>query len=160
MKLYNLTRLNYSAPVHFPPQCFLLRKTHMWPTLLHLTLCQTSRPSSLLPCPSNLMTCHLMSRPRQTSPSHRTDPLILHPHRLAAAQRGWASETQSAAATLSTRKRMKMTMRRSCKRIMSLMKRRRRREEEEDCCIYRKASRRRWICWVRKRFQICIKHFL
>ena len=142
------------------PQCFLLRKTPMWTTSshqTHLPFRPTIPPSYHLLCPLSLVTWCPGSHPCQTSPHQRRDPLILCRRCLAVARRGSALENQSAAATLLKRMMMKMRMRmrRSSKRARKMSKRWRMRWRgaSEAGCIYRKASHRRWICWVRKGFE-------
>lgn len=141
---YNLTSLLliYNLyPLTFSPQCFILRIT----TTSHPTHRLTTRPSSRLLCLLNLVTWRPTSRP-----SRRTDPQTLRPRCVAAARRGSASENRSAAATLLTRRRRR---RRSCKRMRKTSRMKTRwREVLEAGCICRKASRPRWICWVRKGF--------
>lgn len=93
-------------PLTFSPQCFLLRIT----STSHPTHRPTTRPSSRLLCLLNLGTWRPTSRP-----GRRTDPRSLRPRCVAAARRGSASESQSAAATLLTRTRRRT--RRSCRRM-------------------------------------------
>lgn len=129
-------------------QCFLSRKTHTWTTSCQLT----ARPSSPLLCPLSLVTCRPRSRPHPTSPNQRTERRSLRPRWPAAARPGSASESPSAAATpwTRTRTRRRRRTRRGCRGTWRTSRRTMKwRGSLGAGWIYRKASRRRWICWVR-----------